>query len=196
MSEIKVTKAMTEVLKGWGWQFLDRLKPWPSRSWYKYENDMLVATGVGPIWDQDVEAALQATMPAGVVVVDAEAALGLVETELSDPVVDLLEGMGWLWCRNRSGGNEWEKFTAHGTSVAHQDDTAWWNDVKEAKLLAGKSKPEAVPGVEVWEVTPELRQVLALSKGIILQQKWVRVDDGRPEWRKVPYVDMSGVEIV
>ena len=105
--------------------------------------------------------------------------------------------MDWQWTMVCHDVWEWMKFNPNGTCIARWGSAPWIADVAAAKLLSGDEwVEEPVPGIEIWRATPELRQMIGGSLHPILQQKWVREDDGRPEWRNVPYCDMGGVTIV
>lgn len=180
MSENKgyLTEPMVTVLRSWGWKFQGN-GPINSK-WYKYRNSILVATGGSKAWDSDV--------------IVARGLLARNETKssldgsLSQPVIDLMEGMGWEWMMTCHDAWEWLKFDSTGTMVARQSGQCWDNDLESAKLLVTGKEPE------VWEPTMELRHWKdhIWCNETHLQQKWKRVSGGSTEWRPVPTVDASG----
>lgn len=101
---------------------------------------------------------------------------------LSQPVIDLLEGMGWEWIMTCHDAWEWLKFNPTGTCEAWQGGQCWATDVEAAKLLAAE---------DVWVPTMELRRQLKRHNHV-LQQKWERAGTGDSEWRTVPTVDEEG----
>ena len=142
--------------------------------------------------------------------------------QFTQAVVAVMNSWGWRFLgRSHSLDKQWTKYE-NGLYVATFGDEVWESDLVAARLAtmregevmfalqaampvgvvvvdpeaAGSLVEEPVQGIEVWRAKPELRQMLAGPAGVILQQKWVRHDDGKSEWRGVPYVDVNGVVVV
>ncbi len=178
MAEL-LTVAMIFVMKSWGWVFFGQDHN-SDPKWCKYENGILIAKFGDETWDRDFAAARLVT------------SWERVTGELSQPVVDLLKGMGWKWTMSCQDLWQWQKFNPAGTCVARQGSAPWKADVESAKLLAAEDAPE------VWVPTMELRYQMDLTRRRLLQQKWLRTSGGpacgggNSAWREVPTVDTEG----
>jgi len=121
----------------------------------------------------------------------------LLPSDLSAPVMDVLQGLGWRWAMASSDTGEWFKFKACGMCDGRQGEEVWVKDLETAKNFAGEET--VVPNV--WEPTPELRywKDLLWCDEPRLQQKWRGRSWGKEsctEWRNVPTVDSTGREYV